>query len=256
MLIDTHCHLTYAAEGTLEDILKRAAEKNVKRFVCIGAGDVLDSAKDALELTKKFPNIWMSAGIHPHDAGKDFSMEEFRELLAQPKVVAVGETGLDFYRDWSPFEAQESVFRETIRLAREVKKPLIIHCRDAAEKTLSVLREEKAEEVGGVFHCYAQDAVFALLLADMNFMVSFPGSLTFKKADALRHTALQIPLSQIMLETDMPYMAPEPFRGKESEPMHVLNIAECLAKVKGISLEEVAAVTTQNAERLFKLTVS
>ncbi len=250
-LVDTHCHLTYANQELLPQILSNAARVGVKRFVCIGAGDGAASASGAVALAEEFPDVWASIGIHPHDAEKERSLEQLEKLAAHPKVVAVGETGLDYFRDWSPFDLQLALFRNTIAFAKNHRKPLIIHCRSAAADTLKVIREENAKEVGGVFHCYSEDAEFAKKLADENFLVSFTGNITFKKATELRETVKNIPLSQMMLETDMPYMAPEPFRGKESEPMHVYQVALKVSEVKGVSLDEVAACTTLNAERLF-----
>ena len=252
-LVDTHCHLTYANQELLSQILSNAARVGVKRFICIGAGDGITSAAQAVALADGFPDVWASIGVHPHDAEKERSLEPLEKLAEHPKVVGVGETGLDYFRDWSPFDLQLTLFRNTIAFARNHRKPLIIHCRSAAEDTLKIIREEGAREVGGVFHCYSEDGEFAKQLADENFLVSFTGNITFKKATTLREAAKNIPLSQIMLETDMPYMAPEPFRGKESEPMHVYQVALKVAEVKGVSLDEVAAKTTQNAERLFGL---
>ena len=189
----------------------------------------------------------------PHDAGSFTELKHLETLAANPRVVAIGETGLDFYRDWAPKENQYRLFENTIAFAKEMRKPLIIHCRDAGEETLMILKKNGAADVGGVFHCYAEDAEFAERLADINFIVSFPGSLTFKNAVRVREAARNIPLERIMLETDAPYMAPEPHRGKPSEPAHVAHIALKLAEIKELPLEEVARVTSANAERLFHI---
>jgi TatD DNase family protein len=252
-LIDTHCHITDNTQEEVQAILDRAAHWNVTKVICVGAINGTKAAFQAVKQTKQFDNVYCSVGVHPHDATQILDLNEIAHLANEEKVVAIGETGLDYFRDWSPFENQKILFRNTISLAKEVRKPLIIHCRDAADDTLAILKEENAQEVGGVFHCYAQDSNFAKKIIDMGFLASFTGNLTFKKAENLRVAAKEIPLTQIMVETDAPYMAPEPFRGKPSEPKHVLQVAETIAKVKGISLTEVAKATTENANNLFGL---
>jgi len=249
-LIDTHCHLSTLEEPP-ETVLERAAAAGVTKVVCIGAGGGKKSAADAVSLAERLANVWATVGVHPHDAKDHSELDDLTTLAAHPKVVAVGETGLDYFRDWAPKENQIRLFTNTIAFAKNLRKPLIIHCRDAAEETFDALKKCGAADVGGVFHCYAQDAEFAKRLEEINFIVSFPGSLTFKNASALRETAKSIPLERIMLETDAPYMAPEPFRGKPSEPAHVRQIALKLAEVKGLPLEAVAAITTATARRFF-----
>lgn len=226
-------------------------QAGVSRVVCIGAGEGMKSAADAVSLAERFPNVWATVGVHPHDAKDHTALDGLETLAAHQKVVAIGETGLDFFRDWAPKEDQQRLFENTIAFARNLRKPLVIHCREAAEETFQTLRENKAHEIGGVFHCYAQDYRFAQRLEELDFIVSFPGSLTFKNASALRETAKAIPLERIMLETDAPYMAPEPFRGKPSEPAHVLQIAKKLAEIKELSLDAVAEKTTATACRFF-----
>lgn len=250
-LTDTHCHLPMLEHKPLEQIFADAAEAGVTRMICIGAAEEIDSAHKAIDLAEEYENVWATVGIHPHDAGKCKDVLPLEPLLDHKKAVAVGETGLDFFRDWAPIEDQRKVFADTISLAKNFGKPLIIHCRDAHEETLKTLKKLKADEVGGVFHCYAEDDEFAKALADINFLVSLTGILTFKKAEELRDSVSRIPLEQIMLETDCPYMAPEPHRGKPAEPAHVLHIAECLAEVKGISVEEVAEATNNTAFKFF-----
>ncbi|MCB0344481.1 MAG: TatD family hydrolase [Bdellovibrionales bacterium] len=252
-LIETHCHLNYAEQEQLPTLFANARKCGVNRMICIGASDGLKSIGEAIALAETYDFVWASAGLHPHDAGSFTSADEIEEIARHPRVVAVGETGLDFFRDWSPFDAQELLFKSQIELAKRVGKPLIIHCRDAMKQTVALLQEGGADTVGGVFHCFAGTARDAAVLREMNFLVSFTGNLTFKKAVELREAAKEIPLDQIMVETDMPYMAPEPFRGKPSEPMHVYQVALKLAEIKHVTFEEVAARTTANAERLFKL---
>jgi len=252
-LIDTHCHLSTVEIEDIPKVLERAAECSVKRMVAIGASEGKKSARQSIEIAEAFDCIYCTVGIHPHDAGSHTELEELEQLAEHKKVKAIGETGLDFFKDWAPVEEQRKLFTNTIAFSKNIKKPLIIHCRDAKEETFETLVKTKASEVGGVFHCYAEDAEFAKKLRDINFLVSFTGTVTFKKATDRREAVAGIPLEQIMLETDMPYMAPEPFRGKPSEPMHVYQIARTIAEVKEVSLEEVGKITTDTAIDFFNL---
>ncbi len=237
----------------LDQVMADAADAGVTRMVCVGAAEGIRSAHAAIELAETHDHVWASVGVHPHDATDFTQISDIEQLAAHPRVVAIGETGLDFFRDWAPFENQRKLFDASIAWAKNCQKPLIIHCRDAHEETLSTLKRLKAEKVGGVFHCYAEDEEFAKQLADINFLVSLTGIITFKNATKLRDAVAKIPLEQIMLETDCPYMAPEPFRGKPSEPAHVRQIAEKVAEVKNLSLEEVAEVTNNTVNRFFSL---
>lgn len=253
-LVDSHTHLDASDfDSDRESVIERAVAAGVTRIVTIGAGSGAQSAHNALEIANKYPFIWASVGIHPHDAQVDHNPDLIRSLAANPRAVAIGETGLDFYRDFAPVDLQEKWFRTQIEIAIEVKKPLIIHSREAGEASFKILSEMNAKAVGGVFHCYAEDAEFAKRLASINFMISVPGSITFKKNDKFREIIKAIPLEQIMVETDAPFLAPEPFRGKRCESMHVLTTAMKIAEVKGMELEEVARVTTANALRFFSI---
>ena len=251
-LVETHCHLPALKGVEMEEVFEKAFKCGVTRMLCIGAGTGEDSAGQAIALADQYEHIWASVGVHPHDAGDHTKLDHLEKYFQHPKVVAIGETGLDFFRDWAPKDRQIELFKETIRIAKEVKKPLIIHCRDAMEETYNILAEAGADEVGGVFHCFAGSSQDAAKVADLNFLVSFTGNITFKKAENIREAARNTPLSQIMLETDCPYMAPEPFRGQQAEPMHVYQVALKLSEIKGVSLTEVAETTTGNALRLFK----
>jgi len=253
MLVDTHCHLTNLSDEEIAKQIERAKARGVERAICIGAGYGVETAIRAVEIAERFPEIWASVAIHPHDAADRTKLHEVEKLATHPRVVAIGETGLDFYRDWSPVEDQYALFRDTIQLAKEVKKPLIIHCREARDEIFSVLQDEHAEAVGGVFHCFSETAEFAEQVFELNFIVSFLGNVTFKKADAIRQVVSALPLERFMLETDAPFMAPEPHRGKPSEPAHVRDIAERIAQLKDIPLETVVSTTTATAERLFGL---
>jgi TatD DNase family protein len=253
MLTDTHCHLYSLEHKTPDEAVQDAVRAGVGRMICIGAGHGLESADKAIALSEKHAEVYAVVGVHPHDAKERVSVKQLAQYFDHPKVVAIGETGLDFFRDWSPFDEQRRVFIETIGIARELNKPLIIHCRDAEDEVVKLLKQERASEVGGVFHCYGGTAEFANRINEFNFIVSVTGMITFKKNDQLRSEISKIPLDQIILETDCPYMAPEPFRGKPSEPAHVVQIADCLAKIKGIPTEEIAQETEATIGRVFGL---
>jgi TatD DNase family protein len=220
-------------------------------MLTIGTGNGLDGAERALALAEAYPFVWASAGVHPHNAGDEIDPILFEKLARHPKVVAIGETGLDFYREWAPVDKQYERFATQIELAKQVKKPLIIHSRCAGEESIKMLGDHNAHEVGGVFHCFAENAAFAGRLWEMGFYVSFPGLLTFKKAQEVREICAAIPLEQILIETDAPFLAPEPHRGKRCEPAFIVQTAKRLAEIRGLSLEEVAAITTANTLKLF-----
>ncbi|MCB0311365.1 MAG: TatD family hydrolase [Bdellovibrionales bacterium] len=251
---DTHTHLDAVEfESDRLQVIDRARQAGISRFLTVGASRGFDSAEAAIALANQHPDVWASVGVHPHDAGLPCDLERLRDLALQPRVQAIGETGLDFYRDWAPVESQKVWFKSQIQLALELNKPLIIHSRAAAQECLQMLIDFGASAVGGVFHCFSEDAEFAAKLWEINFLISVPGVVTFKNAQALREALNSIPLEQIMLETDAPYLAPVPHRGKRCESSFLVDTAQALAKIKGISLEEIAKFTTQNALRLFKI---
>ena len=252
-IIDSHLHLDAEAfSADQEACIERAMAAGVTTMISIGAGyGGLSSAYKAISLAERYPAIWATAGVHPQDADQQVDLAELRRLAQHPKVVAIGETGLDFFKKLSSPERQYHLFVEQIRIAREVRKPLIIHSREAGEECLRLLSENNAQEVGGVFHCFAEDASFAQRLWEIGFYVSFPGIITFKKSEHTRSICAQIPLEQILVETDSPYLAPEPHRGKRCEPAFVVETARRLAEIKGVTLEEVATVTSANTRRLF-----
>jgi TatD DNase family protein len=252
-LIDTHCHLTDLSDLEVLTTLERARAKNVKKVICVGASKGKQSNLRAFQLLNLSNDILISIGIHPHDADNTSWDEDLLKIASDKRVVAIGETGLDYFKNWSDFSKQKELFIESIKVAKTLKKPLIIHCRDALEDTLNLLKTYEAEEVGGVFHCYSGSKETADILAHINFKVSYTGILTFKNSTDAKEGARHIPLEQIMLETDAPYMAPEPYRGKISEPAYVHEIAKYLAELKGITIENVTEITTSNARALFKL---
>jgi TatD DNase family protein len=252
-LFDTHTHLTDTAfDADREEVISRALTNGVTRMVTIGIGPEAKGAYEAVALAEKYDCIWASIGIHPHDATSDIKfLDDLKQLSKHAKVVAIGETGLDFYRDWSPVELQEKWFRLQIELALDIKKPLIIHSREAGEQCFNILKEMKASDVGGVFHCFSETTEFANRLADINFIISIPGTVTFKKAENVKAVVKDIPIERIMLETDAPYIAPVPFRGKRCESAFMLETAKVVADIKGVSLEEVAMITTNTAKNFF-----
>jgi TatD DNase family protein len=252
-ITDSHTHLDSEKLAHDQDgVVARANAAGVSRLITIGASGGLASAHRAVELASRYPCVWATVGVHPHDAMIPYTKDELVVLAKMPKVVGIGETGLDFYRDWSPKEKQVESFKLHINVALELGKPLVIHSREAGEECLTILEKMGASKVGGVFHCYAEDAEFAKRLRAINFLVSFPGTLTFKKAEQIRAICQAIPLDQIMVETDAPYMAPEPYRGKVCEPSYVIETLKTVARVKSLSLEEAALATTKNALLLFK----
>lgn len=251
-IIDTHCHLDSAPfDPDRDEVLKRAAAAGVTRLITIGTGEGLAGASRAIQLAERYSMVWATVGVHPHNADTSFDISCIETLARHDKVVAIGEIGLDFFRDWAPVDAQHAVFEAQIEIARRVKKPLIIHSREAGNEVLETLIRLNARDVGGVVHCFSEDATFAAQLREINFRVSFPGQLTFKKAHEVRQVCKAVPLEQILVETDAPYLAPEPYRGKRCEPAYVLETTKMVAQVKDLPLEEVAAATTKNALQLF-----
>jgi len=252
-LVDSHAHLDdprFAED--LDAVLERAAAAGVDQILTVGCD--LPSSQRSIDLAYRYPNIHAAVGIHPHDAltADDKAIAALREMAENnAKIVAIGETGLDYYRDRAPRDAQREAFRRQIRLARELVKPLIIHDRDAHDEILAIMREEQAAEVGGVLHCFSGDLAMARACIEMNFLISFPGTLTFPANQALRDVAAGLPIDVMLVETDCPYLAPQPWRGKRNEPAYTRATAELLAQIKGLTLDDVARVTTLNAFRLF-----
>lgn len=251
MLVDSHCHLDFPGlSEKLPEVLSAMSAAGVEAALCVGVN--LEDFPRVLALAEQHPNLWASVGVHPEYTDVQ-EPDEARlvSLAAHERVVAIGETGLDYYWQKDKPEWQRQRFRTHIRAARACGKPLIVHMREAAEDTLRILAEEKAEEVGGVMHCFTETPEVAQQALDLGFYLSFSGVLTFKNAEQVRAAAKLAPLDRILVETDAPYLAPMPYRGKQNQPAYVSYVAEALAKVHAVSLEQVAQITTDNFYRLF-----
>ena len=251
-LVDTHAHLDSGQfRDDVDAVVARAGENGIGTILTVGCD--LASSRASVELASRYANVWASVGIHPHDAATvdAAALDELRQLAAQPRVVAIGEIGLDFYRDRSPRDVQRQAMRAQIRLARELGKPLIVHDRDAHAEVLTILREAGASEIGGVMHCFSGDLAFARECVALGFFVSFAGPLTYPANHGLRAVAEGLPIDVMLVETDCPYLSPQPWRGKRCEPAYVRATAAELARIKGLTLDDAARVTSLNAFRLF-----
>jgi TatD DNase family protein len=251
-LIDTHAHLDngrFAAD--LPQVVEAAKAAGVSHILTIGCD--LESSKTSVELAAAYDEVYAAVGIHPHDAREATgeAMVELKALARQDKVVAIGEMGLDYYRDHCPHDIQQTAFRRQIALAIEMDLPIIVHDREAHQDVLRILQEERAQRVGGVLHCFSGDLAMAQACIDLGFYISFPGTLTYPANQALRDIAEAISTDHLLLETDCPYLTPQPLRGKRNEPAFVHYTAEELARIKGLSLEDIARTTSLNAFRLF-----
>ena len=253
MLVDSHCHLDFPElRGDLPALLERMAAGGVTHALTIST--TLAGFPGVLEVARSQPHLWCTAGVHPDERrdGREASVEELVALAADPKVVAIGETGLDYFRIEGDAGWQRDRFRVHIRAARACAKPLVIHTREAAADTLRILEEEGAAEVGGVMHCFTESFEVAEAAMRLGFHISFSGIVTFKNAQALKEVARRVPLERMLVETDSPYLAPAPHRGRTNEPAFVRHVAEEIARLKGVALEAVAEATTANFFALFR----
>jgi len=253
MLVDAHCHLTgsYLPESAVAETLSRAASVGVTGFVAVGTD--LEDCRRVLGLAELLPQVQASLGVHPHEARfwNAGAEAELEGLMAHPSARFVGETGLDWHYDHSPRDQQESAFRAQIRLAKRLGKPLMIHTRSAPGETLAILADEGADQVGGIIHCFSEDLAFAEAALDLGFHLSFSGIVTFpKKAEAVRAVARWAPEDRILVETDAPFLAPVPHRGRTNEPAYVRFTAEAVAELRGVSLVQLAEASTRNLEAL------
>lgn len=253
MLVDSHCHLNFPELVSNMDAVRQAMQTHqVTHALCVSV--TLPEFPQVLAVAEAYDNMYASVGVHPdyENAGL-VSVEELVRLAAHPKVIAIGETGLDYFRLTGDLEWQRERFRTHIRAAIRAGKPLIIHTRSAAEDTLRIMREENVQQIGGVMHCFTESLDVALQAIELGFYISFSGIVTFKNALALKDVAKAIPLERMLVETDSPYLAPMPFRGKTNQPAYVKYVAEEIARLRGVSLQEVAEATTYNFFKLFKL---
>lgn len=254
MLIDTHAHLQDKdLKKDLEEVLIRAQDAGLEKIICVGYD--LTSSQEALLLARKYRQVYAVVGIHPHDA-QSLNPEVREKIFAMARdqrVVAIGEIGLDFYRDLSPRDIQRQAFREQIKMAQEIGKPIVIHDRDAHQEVIEIIKAEKAGKNQGIMHCYSGALPMANELIKLGFYISFAGPLTFKNAKKAHEVAVKIPMDKILVETDCPYLSPEPLRGKLNEPANVKYVAAKLAELRGKSMDEIAYLTNLNARKAFRM---
>lgn len=252
MLVDSHCHLDFPEfAGKIDQLIESMSKNGVAYALC--AGVTLERFPAVLTLAETHPQLYAAVGVHPDtQEGAEPDIATLVSLARHPKVVAIGETGLDYYRLKGDMEWQRERFRTHIRAAIQAGKPLIIHTRSAADDTLRLMREECADKIGGVMHCFTESMEVAEVALELGFFISFSGIVSFKNAHALKEVARQVPLERILVETDAPYLAPVPHRGQTNQPAFVLHVAEEIARLRGISVAEVAEATTRNFFRLFR----
>ena len=254
MYIDSHCHLDRIDLGPYQDnfaeFVKETERRQIAHMLCISID--LEAYPAMRELVAAYPQISLSVGVHPNvTEGKEPSQADLLALAADPKVIAIGETGLDYFHSHGDLAWQHQRFINHIEVAKTLGKPLIIHTRDAGQDSLEVLKAHGAEQVGGIIHCFTEDWAYAEKALDLNFYISFSGIVTFKNAQVIKEVAQKVPADRFVIETDSPYLAPMPFRGKPNYPLYVPYVAACIAELRGISLEETAALSSANFRRLF-----
>jgi len=255
-LVDSHCHLADARlRDDVDGIIARARIDGVRTIISVGAIGSIETDRLTVEFAERNRDVYAVVGVHPHDASacSDARIAELRELAASPKVVAIGESGLDFHYMHSPQQAQEDSLRRHLALAMELSKPIVIHCRDAEERLAAIVRETGMPPRGGVIHCFTGNAASARAFLALGFYISFSGIVTFRNAAQVREAALLVPTERVMVETDAPYLAPEPYRGQRNEPAYVLRTLEVLARLRDVAIDAVGAATATNARRLFNL---
>ena len=256
MLVDSHCHLDRVAldhyDGRFDQFVNETLESGIGHMLCVSID--LESWPAMVELVEPYPQISISVGVHPNDKERrEPTIEELVELSHTPKVVAIGETGLDYFHGEGDLDWQRDRFRRHIRAAVAAQKPLIIHTRQARSDTIGIMREEGADKAGGVMHCFTEDWPMAQQALELGFYVSFSGIITFRNAADLREVVKQVPMDRLLIETDSPYLAPIPFRGKPNQPRYVEKVAECVAELKGMTAQAVAEQTAENFFRCFPL---
>jgi len=259
MLIDSHCHLNMLDlslfDGKMTQVLANAKEHDVDRFICVCV--TLENFPEICDIARQFPEVSISVGVHPDEQkGVDPTVTELVKLAKENNAVAIGETGLDYYRVEGATAWQQQRFRRHIQAAKALGLPLIVHTRQAREDTIRILKEEDADGVGGVLHCFTENWEMAKAALDLNFYISFSGIVTFKNAIELKEIAKKVPLDRMLVETDSPYLAPVPFRGKPNQPAYVQYVAKYIAELRNENYEDIAQITTRNCEKLFDLTPS
>ena len=253
-LFDTHAHLHFPEfAGDLDAVLERARVAGVRRILTIGTD--VPTSRAAAALAFREPNVWAAVGIHPHEAADadEAALAEIERLAGGPRVVAIGETGLDFFRNLAPREAQERALRSQLALARRTRKPVLIHCRDAHEETLSILGAADVSEHGGIMHCFSGDVGIARRCLDLGLLLSLAGPVTYPKPGALPEVAKFVPADRLVVETDCPFLPPQPYRGKRNEPAYLAITAACVAELRGEPLADLAARMSENARSLLRL---
>ncbi len=258
MLVDSHCHLDMLDlspfDGSIDGVLAAASKLDIGRFLCVSIN--LEDYPNMLKIAEEHEQVFASVGLHPNErSGHDPAIDELLELAAHPKIIAIGETGLDYFRSEGDLDWQRDRFRRHIHAARQCGKPLIVHSRDAKEDTLRILEEEAASEVGGVLHCFTGDWDMAQRAMNMGFYISFSGIVTFRNARELQDVATRVPEDRYLVETDSPYLAPVPHRGKPNQPAYVRHVAEFIAGLRNESYDQVAKATTENFCDLFRVSI-
>ncbi len=259
MLIDSHCHLDMLDlsrhDNSLDNVIAAAQERDVEKMLCVCVD--LNKFDSMHQTAARFDNVWFSAGIHPlHVEESPFDRDQLAQLASDPRVVALGETGLDYYYSTETLELQQASFAGHLQLAGELDLPVIVHTRDAREDTIRLIREHGNTASAGVLHCFTESLEMAKAALDLGYMISFSGIISFRNAAELREVVKAVPLDRMLVETDSPYLAPVPFRGKQNQPAYVAEVAACVAELKGIPVEQVAEQTTANFHQLFKRTRS
>lgn len=253
MFVDSHCHLDkldyQELHNGIQDVIAKAKAANVTELLSVGV--TLDSFPNMLEMIEPYDNVYASCGVHPLDVDSDFALDTLNEYASHPRVVAVGETGLDYHYQPETAELQRLRFEQQVDLAVKLNKPLIIHTRNAREDTLDILRNGQAQRCGGVIHCFTEDLAFAEAAMELGFYISISGIVTFRQATELKQVVKALPLERLLIETDSPYLAPVPHRGKQNQPAYVVEVAAYIAQLKGCPLHEVGQKTSENFRNLF-----
>lgn len=257
-LVDSHCHLHLLDlnhhPGGVDAVVQEAKNAGVEHLLCVSVA--LKDAEIIASYLDRYPQVYGSIGVHPNETTTPITEDNLCDLAAPPKVIAIGETGLDYYRDKTEAKLQQQRFITHIAASKALHKPLIVHTRAAKSDTIKILKQENANRVGGVLHCFTEDWPMAKAALDLDFYISFSGIITFKNAKDLQEVVRQVPLDRILIETDCPYLAPVPYRGKPNQPAYVHYVAEQIALLKGIDFDEVAAITTQNFGQLFNIAIT